>query len=523
MLNESLACRGCARSLGGTARKPAIDVADTAVMLSCMCFSWAPSLAPAIPWEPPGMAAYTLCTGNVSGALSIGKGRALVSIQGDGVSCYDCSTQVRVWAMVQGPRPAMPPPAACDWRLWTLQRHPLARSARHAVMHMGRVRAHANHSQPVLTSLLPACPSPLQKPVLSWALGGADQEFAGPAVYDYASNLCFAAVVPRGGGGGGKAATSTSLLAWGADEHGGTITQLSHALHLPPLHSLLPLTAAPQGEAEEAAAAEAEERAGMEVDGSGQARGGALAVLASGGVALCSGTQVVAEAEEARGQHTVAAAYAGGRLVQVVAEPRGGGVSAAVYRVQDRAGLECEGMLQLEPPAPGCRAVTATSTAERTAVLWSDGSVAVYAVPGDRQPLLPLPTGPSRAPLVQRRLAGFRLPAGKQQQQQKTSGSSKKRGAAEQPDAAPGGVSMAAIGDKQVAVVGWAAGSQGAGSGGQCSLVCSCCSCCCRCRCWSPCAGSACQHNQPPACCTDAHIATGTWWLGADDSVSTSR
>lgn len=165
--------------------------------------------------------------------------------------------------------------------------------------------------------------------MLSWALGSTDQEFSGPAVYDYASNLCFAPLRPRGAGPGGK---SGSVLAWSADESAGTITQLAHPLHLPALHRLFPLSRTPQGEAEEAAAAEAEERAAAEVDGSGQRRAGAVAVLAAGGAALCSGAEVVAEAEDARGQHTLAAAYTAGRLVQVVSEPRSGAVSVAVYR-----------------------------------------------------------------------------------------------------------------------------------------------------------------------------------------------
>jgi len=38
--------------------------------------------------------AYTLCRGNVAGVASIGKGRLLVSVQGDGVSCYDTADRV---------------------------------------------------------------------------------------------------------------------------------------------------------------------------------------------------------------------------------------------------------------------------------------------------------------------------------------------------------------------------------------------------------------------------------------------
>jgi hypothetical protein len=129
--------------------------------------------------------------------------------------------------------------------------------------------------------------------------------------------------------------------------------------------------------------------------------------------------------------------------------------------------LECEPSLQLLPPSAGSRAVAATCTAERTAVLWSDGSVAVYLLPGDKQPLLRGlgQTGESRQPVAQRRLGGYRLPAGKQKGGSGAS-ASKKRGAAGDADAAAGGVSMAAIGEKQVAVVGWASDSEGEGPTG---------------------------------------------------------
>lgn len=122
--------------------------------------------------------------------------------------------------------------------------------------------------------------------------------------------------------------------------------------------------------------------------------------------------------------------------------------------------LESQGVLKLEAPAAGCRAVAATATAERTAVLWSDGSVAIYLVPGDKQPLLPLLTGDSRQAAAMRRLAGFRLPAGKQERPS-GSASSKKRSAKAEVEAAVGGVGMAPVGDRQVAVVGWANGSEG--------------------------------------------------------------
>ncbi|KAL4422703.1 hypothetical protein ABPG75_008900 [Micractinium tetrahymenae] len=353
--------------------------------------------------------AFALCSGPIAGACSLGKGRVLVSVQGDGVSCYDVSSQ---------------------------------------------------------------------KPVASWALGGTDQEFSSGAVYDYDTNLLFAPLRPRGSGG-----KSGSVLAWSADDTVGTITTLARPMHLPSLHTVFSLSRAPEGEEEEAAAAAAEEADAAAVDGSGAARAGAVAVFASGGAALCGGGEVVAEVEEARGQHTVAAAFqpapyqapaaaaAGaaaaqqarqqGTLVLVHSEPRSGAVAASAYHVRGGRFEAAAPPAALTAPAAGARAVAAAATPERTAVLWSDGTVAVYAVPGDKRPLGPapgLPVGPG-VPIAQRRLAGFRLPAGKQQQ--KGSGG-KKRGPGGEPEAAAGGVSMAAIGDKQVAVVSWATSADGA-------------------------------------------------------------
>lgn len=183
----------------------------------------------------------------------------------------------------------------------------------------------------------------------SWALGASDQDFSAPAIYDYASNQCFAALGARGGGGGKAAATS--LLAWSADDSGSSITQLASLVRLPALHRLFPLSRAPEGADEEAAVADEEERAAMEVDGSGRQAAGALAVLAAGGAALCSSSEVVAEAEELQGQHTVAAAYqppspaapaGAGRLVLICSEPRSGALNAAVYAVEVRWGWAIE-------------------------------------------------------------------------------------------------------------------------------------------------------------------------------------
>ena len=174
--------------------------------------------------------------------------------------------------------------------------------------------------------------------------------------------------------------------------------------------------------------------------------------------------------------------------------------------------LEQQSSVRLEPPVPGARAVAASSTPERSAVLWSDGTVAVYAVPGDKQPLLPLPAGDSRQPVAKRRLAGYRLAAaGKQKGGGSGAAAGKKRGAAAaDADVAAGSPSMAAVSDKQVALAGWATSSEGGGSEAEAACCCCCCTCCgCCCCC-------CCTVDDPPAfACYDAccrlHAALHGW------------
>ena len=350
--------------------------------------------------------------------------------------------------------------------------------------------------------------------MLSWALGGAEQDFAAPAVYDYDTNLCFAPVRPRGGGGG-KSGGSNSVLAWDADNTVGTITTLAHPLHLPPLHRVFPLSGAPEGEAAEAAAAAAEQASA--VDGSGARRGGVLAVLASGGAMVCSGDEVVAEVDEARGQHTVAASYQPGSLV-VVSAGKSGAASASIYSVLPGAVEAVGPAVALAAPTAGARAAAAAATPERTAVLWSDGTLAVYALPGDHKALAAAPgqSADPGQPLVQRRLAGFRLAGGgSSSKHPKGSGGGKKRGPDGEPEAVAGGVGMAAIGAKQVAVAGWATNEQGGSL--QCAdafatqrswlLICAACSSLLLVCCMPP-PATACL--QTPHACT----------RGYDDSVS---
>ena len=42
--------------------------------------------------------AFLLCHGPIAGAVGLGKGRVLVSVQSDGVACFDTSSQVRGYA-----------------------------------------------------------------------------------------------------------------------------------------------------------------------------------------------------------------------------------------------------------------------------------------------------------------------------------------------------------------------------------------------------------------------------------------
>lgn len=61
--------------------------------------------------------AYTLCRGNVGGVASIGRGRLLVSVQGDGVSCYDTSDRVSRGSLAAMPNRQCPiaKQHACCW------------------------------------------------------------------------------------------------------------------------------------------------------------------------------------------------------------------------------------------------------------------------------------------------------------------------------------------------------------------------------------------------------------------------
>ena len=173
--------------------------------------------------------------------------------------------------------------------------------------------------------------------------------------------------------------------------------------------------------------------------------------------------------------------------------------------------LQQQSSLRLEPPAAGARAVAASSTPERTAVLWSDGTVAVYGVPGDKQPLLPLPTGDSREAVAQRRLAGFRLPAAGKQKSSGAAAGKKRGAAAADADAAAGSPSMAAVSDKQVALVGWATSSEGERWSSAGALCIACYTCCCRCCCIRMLAQMWCMHLCTLRC---------TNGPGRDDSVS---
>jgi hypothetical protein len=169
----------------------------------------------------------------------------------------------------------------------------------------------------------------------------------------------------------------------------------------------------------------------------------------------------VAEAEAGPGQQLVAASYRRGALVTLHTPQRGpAALTAAVHRAQG-GGLAAEEPVELLPPSEGCRPLTAACTGTRTAVLWSDGTVAVYLVPGGEGPpfLDDECYAERRQAAATRRLAAFDLPAAPGKQK---GGGARKRGAAAAAASSDrGAVGMAALADKQVALAGWATNSEG--------------------------------------------------------------
>ena len=336
-----------------------------------------------------------------------------------------------------------------------------------------------------------------QRLVQAWALGSAAREFAGAAVYDAASKQFFAALAP---GASAKSRGST-LLAWAADSEGGSISKLASQLHLPAaVHCLLPLDLEQpkqQQRQQQQPPQDGQQRrqqhqpdqqpqppgsdgtasTPMEIDASGQQRPTVAAVYTSGGVALCSGTEVFLQAAGpgAAGCRTLAAALDPDGLTVVRRDNTTGSASACTYALSGSTQLEAGPTLQLAPPAEGCRTVAAACSAGRTAVLWSDGTLAVYRhlpAPGSTSASAASASGsgssevPAMPLLLTRRLRGLRLTTPKGQAGKATK-AGKKRGqgnAAGAEEAAGCGAALAALEGGLLAVVGWSTeGNPGAG------------------------------------------------------------
>ena len=136
--------------------------------------------------------------------------------------------------------------------------------------------------------------------------------------------------------------------------------------------------------------------------------------------------------------------------------------------------VQCGPIAQLSPPQPDSSALAAVTAAGRTAVLWSDGTLAAYASSS-----LGNSSGQLQ-PQLCRRLRGFVLSQRAQQQQQvmtpqngKLHRNSKKRGhGSSNGSGAAEAVSLTALGTSGLlAVVGWSSESQGACI---CSALCPC-------------------------------------------------
>eukprot|EP00887_Chlorella_sp_A99_P000200 scaffold13.g200.t1 len=322
-----------------------------------------------------------------------------------------------------------------------------------------------------------------QRLVQAWATGGPVQDFAAAAVYDAASGCFYAALAP----GAAPKARGSTVLAWRVSAEGATLHKLATQLHLPePVHALLPLEppqsrgrGQPRGQLDQQRQLGGQQQqtkqqqqeqqlelqegaeAPMEVDGSGHARPAVAAVYASGGVALCTAGEVVGEAPGPRGgaSHALAAWLdaAAGVLTLVHCDRASGAASIASCSVVGGA-LDCGPAARLAPPANGARAVAAAGGAGRTAVLWSDGTLAVYRTPAAPSNSSSSSSSSPLAPTLTRWLAGLRLAAPKGRAPGKTPGwAGKKRG--QGGDVAPAGAgasaTVAALEGGLLAVVGW--------------------------------------------------------------------
>jgi hypothetical protein len=97
--------------------------------------------------------AHLLCTGPIGGAVSLGKNRVLVSVQGDGVTCYDVTTRVS-WERCWGG-------GVQQWRYACVMRLPIA--DREAALPPTRpfpACMHRSCTQCMLTLLILSSPRP---------------------------------------------------------------------------------------------------------------------------------------------------------------------------------------------------------------------------------------------------------------------------------------------------------------------------------------------------------------------------
>jgi hypothetical protein len=346
---------------------------------------------------------------NLLGCSPVGSrdDRALVTIQGDGVSLFDIETQV-----------GAAPPAA--------QRR----------MRRARRRPPQRPDPPSARS---------QRLVRSWPLGPGALEFAAPAAYDPTSRRLFAAVAAADAGG-------HALLSWPRDAAGSAIPAVSEHVALPSPPAAVVPVASPaatrrRGDAEPTAADAADAPA-------------VFVAFRAGGVALCSASAVLDEATEAGGLPLLAAAAggAGGELLTVHAGGAGGAAATAGRFAARGRRLVCEALVPLvAPPAPkgggaAPRPLAAAAVGGRVAVLWSDGAFASYAAGAPAAA-----TGAPLQPAFVRRLRGFRLPAAPEAAATPAGKKSRKRPLA--GAAGAGGPALAPAGGGLVAVVGWAAES----------------------------------------------------------------
>lgn len=276
----------------------------------------------------------------------------------------------------------------------------------------------------------------------------------------------FAALAPAPG----AKANGSTVLAWRAAAEGAaSLAKQASQLHLPaPVHSLHALQPLPLAKRRRGGAAAAQQQqqqdgaATMDVDASSSQQPAIAAVYRSGALALCTDSEVVAEAASpaAAGMHTLAASLdADSGLLTVVHWDNASGAASVAAAATLGGQLRAGAAVPLAPPhSDAGRAVAAASVSGRTAVLWSDGNLAIYRSPsssggrngGASEPALPL---------LSRRLRGLRLDAPKAGREAKTPAKGGKKrgkgGAEEGPAEQAAGAALAALDGGLLAVVGW--------------------------------------------------------------------